>query len=150
VRRERRLNLAFVVGGAILAGVSYAASHLPSLTSGSSFWTTAPAYFFLRVGALTCTIGMAYAWEQRPWGQGRWSPVRQLGRTSLFIYWIHVEMVYGLISLPLHAALTVGQVTLALILFTAFMLACSIGKDRLVGWWEGRRRRDTAAVGSAG
>ena len=26
----------------------------------------------------------------------------QLGRTSLFIYWIHVELVYGLISRPLH------------------------------------------------
>ena len=30
----------------------------------------------------------------------------QLGRTSLFIYWIHVELVYGLISLPLHRALS--------------------------------------------
>jgi len=27
----------------------------------------------------------------------------------LFVYWIHVEMVYGVLSLPLHRSLTFGQ-----------------------------------------
>ena len=41
-------------------------------------------------------------------------------------------MVYGLLSLPLHHALTLRQTWLALALFSLFMLFCSIGKDRVV------------------
>jgi hypothetical protein len=66
--------------------------------------------------------------------------LRQLGRTSLFIYWIHVEMVYGLISRPLHKALTLGQALAALALFALFMLACSIVKDRVVARFPNRFR----------
>ena len=55
----------------------------------------------------------------------RWSPLQQLGRTSLFIYWIHVEMVYGLISLPIHMSLTLRRAW-ALVAFSVFMLVCSI------------------------
>ena len=47
---------------------------------------------------------LAYLWEQRPTAGRRWSPLQLLGRSSLFVYWIHVELVYGLISLPLHGA----------------------------------------------
>jgi fucose 4-O-acetylase-like acetyltransferase len=86
---------------------------------------------------------VAYVWESRPGGATTWSPVRQLGRTSLFIYWIHVEMVYGLISLPLHKSLSLGQALLGLVLFSLFMLICSIAKDRAVGWWRGRKAMRT-------
>ena len=41
-------------------------------------------------------------------------------------------MVYGLVSLQIHHALTLEQTWIALALFTAFMLACSIAKDRFV------------------
>ena len=81
---------------------------------------------------MTAVLGFAYAWELRPGGAQRWSPLGQLGRTSLFIYWIHVEMVYGLISLPLHKRLSWGQSWLALALFCVLMLLCSIAKDRVV------------------
>ena len=64
-----------------------------------------------------------------------------MGRSSLFIYWIHVEMVYGLISLPLHNALTLPQSLLLFVVFSGFMLGCSIAKDRVVTWWQERRVR---------
>ena len=51
------------------------------------------------------------------------------------------EMVYGLISLPLHNALTLRQSLLLFVLFSGFMLGCSIAKDRVVTWWEERRVR---------
>ncbi len=145
---EARLNLTFLIGGAVLAAGSYAAASLPSVHSGSSFWTTSPSYFFLRLGVMTSAVGLAYWWERRPSGRGAWSPVRQLGRTSLFVYWIHVEMIYGLVSLPIHHALTLPQVGVALALFTAFMLACSLAKDRVAGWWAGRRLAVQAAGGA--
>ena len=53
---------------------------------------------------MIAAIGLAYLWEQRPTAGRRWSPLQLLGRSSLFIYWIHVELVYGMISHPLHGA----------------------------------------------
>lgn len=134
--RERALVLRITAAGAVVAAVSLALSYLPSPYPQSDFWTTSPCYLFLRAGLLTAGIGAAYAWESRPGGLETWSPVRQLGRTSLFIYWIHVELVYGLISLPLHKALTLPQALGAFVVFTGFMLACSLAKDRAVRWWR--------------
>jgi hypothetical protein len=50
----------------------------------------------------------------------------------LFIYWIHVEMVYGLISLPLHGALPLPAAFAAYVAFCGFMLVCSLLKDTVV------------------
>ena len=30
-----------------------------------------------------------------------WSPMLEFGRSSLFVYWIHVELVYGVFGLGL-------------------------------------------------
>jgi uncharacterized membrane protein len=136
---ETRANVALGAGGLVLANLSFACSYLPSPYAQSYFWTTSPAFFFMRAGLMTTAIALAYAWESRAGGREKFSPIRQLGRTSLFIYWIHVEMVYGLISLPLHKALTLPQASVALVAFIAFMLACSLAKERVVAWWKGRR-----------
>jgi uncharacterized membrane protein len=130
VEREKRLNLWLALAGGVLAGVSYAASYLPY--ERAHFWTSSPSYFFLRVGLVMLGVSIAYAWNTGVVRSGRWSPLAQLGRTSFFIYWIHVEMAYGLISRPLHHGLTLGQVAGAYVLFTAFMLFCSVAKERLV------------------
>jgi uncharacterized membrane protein len=127
--RERQLNIRLSVAGAALAGVAYACSFLPS--ERAHFWTSSPSYFFLRVGLLMAAIATAYAWNRAFVRSGDWSPLVQLGKTSLFIYWIHVELVYGLISRPWHHALTLGQAATAYVLFSGLMLACSIAKDRL-------------------
>jgi uncharacterized membrane protein len=136
--RERRLNAGLGAMGSLVAAVAYAASYLPSAFANSSFWTTSPAYFFLRAGIVTVGIGAAYAWTSRYVTEGRWSPVIQLGRTSLFIYWIHVELVYGLISRPLHHTLTLAQASIAYVSFTLLMLLCSMAKDRVVTWHRSR------------
>ena len=94
---------------------------------------------------MIAAIGVAYLWQSRPGGLQKWSPLRQMGRSSLFIYWIHVEMVYGLISLPLHNALTLPQSLLLFVMFSGFMLGCSIAKDRVVTWWHERRVRGARA-----
>ena len=116
---------------------AYELSFRPTWYPQSHFWTTSPAFFFIRVGIMTAAIGLAYAWELRPGGASKWSPLQQLGRTSLFIYWIHVEMVYGVVSRPLHKRLSWELSWVALALFCLFMLWCSIYKDRVVGRWNG-------------
>jgi uncharacterized membrane protein len=144
--RESRVNAALFVTGLAISAAALAASYLPSPYASSNFWTTSPCYFFLRAGLMAAAVGAAYAWQSRPGGLAKWSPLRQLGRTSLFIYWIHVEMVYGLISLPLHKALTLPQALIALALFAAFMLICSMAKDRVVEWWRERGSGPTPAT----
>lgn len=134
---ERRVNLILGFGGAALASVAYGASYLPTPYRYTYFWTTSPAFLLMRIGILSAAVALAYAWERRT-RQPRWSPLQQLGRTSLFIYWIHVEMVYGLMSLPLHKALTFRSALLALGAFAVLMLACSVAKDRVVAWWRSR------------
>ena len=70
--------------------------------------------------------------------------MEQLGRSSLFIYWIHVELVYGLISLSIHKMLTHAQAWAAYAAFVLFMLALSIQKDRFETWWKTRAKRQRA------
>ena len=129
---EARLQRAFVAGGAALALGAYAASYLPSPYTRSEFWGGSPAFFLLRVGIIIAALAPAYAWNARKSALLPWSPLQQLGRSSLFIYWIHVEIVYGLISLPLHRALPFPAAAAAYVAFCGLMLACSIAKDAAV------------------
>ena len=135
---EARLQIPLFAGGAALAIGAYAASFLPTPYTRSEFWGGSPAFFLLRTGVITAALAIAYVWNERRSAVVRWSPVQQLGRSSLFIYWIHVEMVYGLISLPLHKSLSFGAAGAALAAFAVFMLVCSIVKDLVVTWWSGR------------
>ncbi len=153
---DRRLNLTFAAAGLLLAFVAYRCSFLPPLDARSRFWTTSASFFFIRLGLMVAAVGAAYLWEQRPAfrpfaklravpsdGEGRrsgqtaarrWSPLQALGRHSLFIYWIHVEMVYGLMSLPLHGAFSVAGAWVALGVFWVLMLAVAAAKD----WTSGK------------
>jgi uncharacterized membrane protein len=140
---ESHLNRWFAATGFGLAVCAYAASFLPTAYAHSEFWGGSPAFFALRVGVMTAVIAVAYWWE-RLLVTPSWSPMEQLGRSSLFIYWIHVEMVYGLISLSIHKALTHAQAWAAYAAFVLFMLVVSIQKDRFVSWWKTRGKRQRA------
>jgi uncharacterized membrane protein len=136
---ERTLIPRLAAGGGLIAAAGYAASYLPAIYERSNFWTSSPTFFFLRTGILTLAIGAAYAWE-RSWPGRGWSPMVQLGRTSLFIYWIHIELVYGLIAEPIKRKLPFGWAVAAFVVFTVAMLGVSIAKTRLVDRWKERDR----------
>jgi uncharacterized membrane protein len=140
---ESRLSKWFAAIGFGVAVCAYAASFLPTPYLQSEFWGGSPSFFAIRVGLMTAVIAMAYWWKRIPVALS-WSPLEQLGRSSLFIYWIHVEMVYGLISLSLHKTLTHAQAWAAYAAFVLFMLALSIQKDRFVTWWKTRGNRQRA------
>lgn len=144
---ESRLNRWLAIAGALLAGAAYAGSFLPTPYAHSEFWGSSPAFFALRVGILTFVVPCAYVWG-RTVVRESWSPLVQLGRSSLFIYWIHVEMVYGLISLRIHKSLTHPQAWAAYVAFVILMLLCSIEKDRIVRWWSARRKQNAYFIES--
>ena len=140
---ESQLNKWLAGAGVVLAAAAYAASFLPSPFAHSEFWGASPAFFALRVGLMTATIAFAYWWDHVVIGSS-WSPLQQLGRSSLFIYWIHVELVYGLISLPTHKALTHAQAWTAYVAFVLLMLVVAIQKDRFLTWRSTRREHQRA------
>ncbi len=136
---ERWMNLGFALVGAAIVAAGVGASYLPSPYPVSQFWTSSPSFFFIRVGVLLFGVALAYLWSLRPTA-ARFSPLRQFGQTSLFIYWIHVEMVYGIISYPLHHDLPLEHSLIAFVLFTSLMLAVSLAKTRIAHEWKDRDR----------
>lgn len=82
-------------GGLTLAFAAYALSGMsPSIYSNSDFWLNSPALIFIKLGAVLILLAFAWVWNLRV-ANTDWSWVRQFGMTSLLVYWVHVELVYG-------------------------------------------------------
>lgn len=116
-REERLVALGLGVGGAAVALGGYAASLLPPIYAVTSFWTSSPTFFFVRLGAVMALVPVAYAWN----GLSGRSWLCEFGRSSLFVYWIHVEMAYGVVSMALHRRLPLEQAYLGFILLSALL-----------------------------
>jgi uncharacterized membrane protein len=144
--QERRLNIGLATGGLLLAAGAYAGSYMPSLFSNSQFWTSSSSFFLIRTGILIATVGAAYAWSQRQKAVMVWSPLEQMGRTSLFIYWIHIELIYGLMVRPLHKSLTLGEAWIGVVVFSLLMLLASLAKQRVVAAVVRLRRVAAAGI----
>jgi uncharacterized membrane protein len=97
------------------------------------FWHTSPNFFLIRVGLLLIVLAGAYAWCR--WGVGQWgfSPLIQLGQTSLLVYWVHLEFVYGRLSiLPKHLV-DIRTASFGLLVIFLAMLLLSVLRMRLKG-----------------
>jgi uncharacterized membrane protein len=127
-RQERIANAALALLGVGLAFGGYYSSFLPSIYQESSFWTSSPTFFFLRLGMLIGAIPVAYAWNALVPG---WSPLQEFGKASLFVYWIHVEMAYGVLSAPIHRSLTFPAAVLAFAGFSLFLFGLVRLKNHL-------------------
>jgi uncharacterized membrane protein len=144
--RASVLQVRLALAGSSIAALAYAASFLPSPYQRSDYWTSSPTFFLLRVGLLTLVIPISYVWDRIPWRRSlmQWSPVEELGRASLFVYWIHVEMVYGFFSRPIRRALSLEAALVAYAFFTLFILGLVLLKNRMV------ERRAIRAVARSG
>lgn len=130
---ERRANLWLAFAGPLLAAAAYGASFMPAIYRDTHFWTTSPTFFFLRLGLLMTFIPVAFAWDRRPWSAraGRWSPLVDFGTASLLVYWVHVELAYGLVSRPLHKRFSLDEMLVAYVIFVALMLGVTRLKREL-------------------
>jgi fucose 4-O-acetylase-like acetyltransferase len=71
-----------------------------------------------------------YTWCRWGAAQTGFSPVIQLGKTSLLVYWVHIEFVYGRLSiLPKHKN-SVLMATIGLCVIFLAMLALSFWRTR--------------------
>jgi uncharacterized membrane protein len=130
---ETRANGWIAGGGASLVAVGFYTAALPSIYAASSFWTSSPTYFFIRTGLLMTMLGtlplLAPLARRLPAVFGGFE---RFGRGSLFIYWIHVELVYGYATWPLRHRLALSQTVVAYAVFCALMYGALILRDRLV------------------
>jgi uncharacterized membrane protein len=140
---ERRANFMLFAMGVTLTVAAYSASFLPPIYAQTSFWTTSPTFFFLRLGILIVSLPLAYAWNALRAGR---SVLQEFGRASLFVYWIHVELVYGVLTGPLHKSLTLNQALIAYALFSVAMFGATKLRDRVVEWWNIGRLQPSGAL----
>ncbi|HEX9112315.1 MAG TPA: heparan-alpha-glucosaminide N-acetyltransferase domain-containing protein [Terriglobales bacterium] len=95
------------------------------------YWHTSPNFLFTRVGILLVIAFLSYAWCR--WGLGAWgfSPLIQLGQTSLLVYWVHIEFVYGRFSILPKRAVGIRTASLGLLTIFMMMLALSLLRTRI-------------------
>lgn len=100
------------------------------------FWHTSPNFFLIRVGLLLIILAAVYAWCR--WGAGQWgfSPMVQLGQTSLLVYWVHIEFVYGRFSILPKRAEDIRTASFGLLTIFLSMLVLSLMRTKLKGRGE--------------
>jgi hypothetical protein len=112
-------------GGLTLAFAAYSLSNTPSIYANSDFWLNGPALIFIKLGAVLVLIAFAWVWNLQI-AATDWSLVRQFGLTSLLVYWVHVELVYGRWFGFLKEQLSVGQTIFAVAVTILLMLGLSL------------------------
>ena len=137
--REAAAVAALAVGGAALALLSRWLDHLPGqFYAVYDYWRTSPNFFLARLGLLLVILGFCYLWCAIKPGKW-WSPVEQLGSTSLLVYWVHIEFVYGRLTLLPKKGSSLEMASGGLLLITAMMVVLSLLKTR----WSARGKVKT-------
>jgi uncharacterized membrane protein len=98
-----------------------------------------PEVFFHRLGVIGPMALLGFLVTSL-FGTKRFSVMRLFGQTSLFVYWVHVELVYGLLFKRLHGALSMRAATVGLVLMTAGMAALATLRLRYWHGWPSRRK----------
>ena len=75
-------------------------------------------------------LGLCFGWCALKPGRW-WSPVEQLGATSLLVYWVHIEFVYGRLSILPKKGCSLEMASAGLLIITAAMAVLSVIKTRL-------------------
>jgi len=120
------------VAGAALVAIGLALDAAPfHIYASYDFWHSSPEFFLIRSGLVLVLMLVAFAWCT--WGAGTvgFSPLIQLGHTSLLVYWVHIEFVYGRFSLlPKHAS-TIPAAAAGIIAVFLGMLVLSLIRTHL-------------------
>jgi hypothetical protein len=110
--REYAFMLCSAALGTVLFAVGYEVNRHPGLMPGlASYTRPSPHYVFQKLGYIFILLYMAYRWSGLA-REHRWSPILLFGQTSLLIYWLHIEFVYGRARVfynSLNVALTAAQ-----------------------------------------
>lgn len=126
---ERKTLVRLFTAGAAATAVGTAVSLTAPLV-GVAVWTDHAAVFAIKSGCMMMALGAA-RWLTSLQPASVLEPMLLLGRTSLFVYWVHVEIAYGVVSYPLHYALPLAWSAAG---FGVVLLVMY----RAAGWWANR------------
>ncbi len=136
-RAEHRLHLILGLCGSVLVALGFYTASLPSIYRQASFWTSSPTFFAIRAGVMLLAASAIYAGAV---AAGRWrlalGPLQRLGRASLFLYWVHVQIVYGWVTSPLRHHLEVWQTLVAFAVFSLMTYALIPLRDAILEAWQ--------------
>jgi uncharacterized membrane protein len=127
------MGFGLIIGGQYFSNMPY------TVYPKSEFWLDSPWLIVIKLGVVMLVIGFAYIWTALPLGAS-WSWVRQLGTTSLLVYWTHIELVYGRWFGWLKESLGNIGCAIAAILVIALMVGLSVLRTR----WRGALAAVTA------
>jgi uncharacterized membrane protein len=124
------IGLGLVIGGRYCADLPF------SIYAKTDFWLNSPALELIKLGVVLAALALAYLWVNAGQETQKWSVFRQLGTTSLLIYWVHIELVYGRWFWIWKEGLGLGQVLLVTAGLMALMVGISILQTRYqeLGW----------------
>ena len=131
-RDDRTLRRVFMLGGAVglglVASVHLVRSLAPDLIRYPSrvVFHMGPGVFLHRLGLIGLLAALGFLWCRSL--RGRFSAMRQLGRTSLLIYWIHIDLCYGKLADSVKGRLSVPAAAGLILVLTGIMLGVSLAK----------------------
>jgi uncharacterized membrane protein len=147
---KRKPDLAFVALGGAGVAAAVASVVLDSvhvrLYAVYDYWHSHPAFFLMRCGILLFILFVVYSWCRWGFAQKGFSPIIQLGKTSLLVYWVHIEFVYGRFSILPKGKCGGLKATAGLIAIFLAMLGLSLLRTR---WKERRAKVKASARGPA-
>src|SRR6266496_615086 len=131
-RREGLMFAALGAAGIIAVALSvFFDSTRIRLYAVYDYWHSNPDFFLLRCGVLLVILFLVYAWCRWGFAQKGFSPIIQLGNTSLLVYWVHIEFVYGRFSILPKKQCSAVQATAGLLTIFLAMLGLSLLRTRL-------------------
>jgi uncharacterized membrane protein len=134
---RKRGAATFALAGVGGIGLIYLARWLEArpqqLYATDDFWHTSPNFFLIRVGMLLAILSAAYVWCRWDAGQRGFSPFIQLGKASLLVYWVHIEFVYGRLSILPKRAVDIRTASLGFLTIFLSMVLLSVLRIRLKG-----------------
>lgn len=138
---RRKGGLAFALFGATgiaasLLSILFDSSRL-HLYAVYDYWHSNPSFLLMRCGVLLLILFLVYAWCRWGLAQKGFSPIIQLGNTSLLVYWVHIEFVYGRFSILPKGQCSALKATAGLLTIFLAMVLLSVGRTT----WKKRKLR---------
>ena len=99
------------------------------------YWHSNPDFFLMRCGILLIILSGIYAWCRWGFAQRGFSPIIQLGNTSLLVYWVHIEFVYGRFSILPKGQCSALKATMGLLTIFLAMVLLSVARTT----WKKRK-----------
>jgi uncharacterized membrane protein len=126
---NRIMQWGTLAGLTLIVGGQYFSNQPYSIYPKSEFWLDSPGLIVIKLGVVMLILAFSFLWTQFAVGNS-WSWLRQIGTTSLLVYWVHIELVYGRWLGAVKESMSNVQCTIASVMVVALMVGVSVVRTR--------------------